>query len=251
MVGKENLGGTTTKRQAICHGDGVSGCRVEKDFFIDDHISKIDSFEEKNHFLDEYRNTLSDVLYKVKEINSQKSKSEMDSLVLNYQRVLTSTPKDSAIFNANFTKTFNSIYSQNELNELDILFKKLIALRKDLSNDKRFDSFDSYEKELFQESLSMKVLESNGRIYLFDKTRLEKNNSECLNLCLEAYHWELMAVAVTVICAAGAAAETCMTLGTLSIPALIQFIAAYAIAAVQLDLVTANYHICVRDCNLK
>lgn len=130
-----------------CRNDSFE---FKEQYSFDDHISKIDSFEEKNHFLDEYRNTLSDVLYKVKEINSQKSKSEMDSLVLNYQRVLTSTPKDSAIFNANFTKTFNSIYSQNELNELDILFKKLIALRKDLSNDKRFDSFDSYEKNYFK-----------------------------------------------------------------------------------------------------
>lgn len=234
-----------------CNNDSLD---LKNEYSFYDRISEIDSFNKNNQFLNEYRETFSELLYTIKKVNLQKSKEDIDSLILNYQRVLTSTPNDSAIYSTNLISTFNSIYSNNELKEIDLLLKRLIEVGQKLSNDRKIKAFNSHENNLFQESLSVEVLELNNKMNLLNKkiikTRSENSNSECLNNCKEAYYWDLLTIAGTVICSSGAViVESCFSLGSLSIPALIQLIATYSIASIELDAATIDYERCIKQCN--
>ena len=228
----------------------------EKENTFSGRVSEIDEFKRNNPFLDEYRSIYGELMFEVNRINSKKNKADIDSLVINYQRVLTSTSNDSALFKEKLIQSFNSIYSKSDIKNLNTLLNKFKKVEKEVFKDKKFLLFNSHEKNLFVESFALEIPKLKNEINIINiktlKTRSESDNSACIDKCKDSYRWGLLFLASSTICAGGASIlEACMSVGTLSIPALIQLITGYSLAMIEFDRVTLEYNTCVSDCKNK
>ena len=226
---------------------------MEKEYTFSDRLSEIEDFKESNLFTEEYRNAFGKLVSRINEINSKKNKDDITSLVTNYQRVLTSTPADSANANKNLIQVFNSIYSVNEQKELNELFDKMKRLERDLVDDGEILSFNAHRQNLFMGSLALefpRVKKSlKTMVNRTVRTRSEIVDPGCISACEESYYWELLSIAVDVVCyGVGAIYTACQSLGSLTIPALIALIAGVSQSSMDIDIASAQYNLCIEQC---
>ena len=234
-----------------CNNDELE---IEKEYTFSNRFSEINDFKESNLFTEEYRKTFGALISRIDEINLKKNEADILSLVTNYQRVLTSTPTDSADANKELIRIFNSIYSVGEQKELNTLFDQMKRLERGLIDYGKVLSFDAHEQNLFMGSLALefprvkKGLKMAGNKMV--RTRSEIDVSDCINACEDSYYWELMSIAVDIFCyGIGAIYTACQSLGSLTIPALIALIVGVSQSSIDIDIATAQYNLCVKECN--
>lgn len=232
-----------------CSNDIVE---TEKEYTFSNRLAEIDEFNKQHLFIENYKRAFTDLLSEIININSQKEDSDMSNLVLYYQRVLTSTVGDKEKFTDDLLRFFDVIYSEEEKERLNDLFKKVQDMEAELINDGRILSFDIHTRNLFMGSLAVEFPSVKKNFASYEKLcrTQSSGNSACYSACRDAYYWELMSIAINVFCyGAVSLVVTCQSLGGLTIPALIALIVEVTHSSIEIDMATIEYNKCMQVCN--
>lgn len=233
----------------------TSNCSQEAYYdesIVSSRLAQIEELTAKHPIVNEYSEAFGEIVSYIQTINSQKDKEELGNFLDAYQAIKNS--KDTELSTGSFEHDFYSLYTQEEIKIIERMKNRLDILGNKLKEDKDFLSFTDNQYTLFTENLTLKFqnievdidyLKRDNNIL---KTRSE-STSECAKKCEDAYYWDLVAIVSVSICAMGATIiEACMSMGTLTIPAMLQLIAEVGTTSVALDMATMEYNKCLNDC---
>lgn len=224
----------------------------EDESFVSSRLTQIEELTAKHPIVNEYSEAFGEIVSYIQTINTQKDKEELGKLLDAYQEIKNS--KETKLSTSSFENDFYSLYTQEEMKIIERMKNRLDVLGNKLKEDKGFLSFTDNQHMLFIENLTLKFQNIRVDIDKFKqgenvlKTRSE-STSECEKKCEDAYYLALAGIVAASICVIGGTIiEACMSMGTLSIPAMLRLIAEVGATSIALDMATNEYNRCINEC---